>query len=376
MRVAIVGQGQLARMLALAGWPMGLSFSFLADNGSDTRCVDGLGQVVELPPGPLDAAALYAALGQPDVITVEKEQLDTGLLRSLSAFCRVAPGPDAVAVCQDRLREKQTLVDLALPTSPFVPVQCRDDLAPAAAQLGYPLVIKSTREGYDGKNQWRIRSDAELAAFADSYDGHACIAEQWVSFDRELSLVAARGTDGTVAFYPIAENTHGHGILLHSIAPAALDHSLQQAMQQAMATLLESLDYIGVLAMECFQVGEQFLINELAPRVHNSGHWTQLGTPCCQFSNHLRAITGLPLGATDAVQPTAMVNIIGRGIDDIKPALLGQADQLHWYNKTVRAGRKQGHVNLVAADPAVLQRRLAGVQALLDDDHSDSAKAG
>ncbi len=357
MKIAIIGCGQLARMLALAGIPRGLKFCFVALPGEDPAPVEGLGEVVvwygEEP------LALYRRLGQPDRFTPEREQLPLGLLEGLNRLAPVYPSPDSVAICQHRQREKTFINGLGLPTAPWQAVGPDTDWAALGAKLGWPLFIKSCEQGYDGKNQWRL-ADGEGEAPPLSED-QAYLAEGGVAFERELSLIAVRAADGQIAFYPLTENHHHQGILRCSMAPAsALPEGMQARAEQMATELLTAMGYVGVLTLELFQLGDELIINELAPRVHNSGHWTQSGSVTCQFENHLRAITGLPLGATSAHGPSAMVNLLG-----VRPprADLCPDAKVHWYNKTLRAGRKQGHLNLTAADRHQLQHQ---AQTLLE----------
>ena len=351
MRIAIVGCGQLSRMLALAGIPMGLKFSFINDNAQpDTACINGLGDLVDWQLGD-DFADLYAALGEPDLVTVEKEQLNVDLLIGLQAFCPVYPSPDAVAICQDRHQERLLLDKLNIPCSGYV---YGEPLDVCVERLSLPLVIKSCRDGYDGKNQWVLRVPEDVIALEAEFAARQplnrdYIAEQFVSFDREVSQVSARTINGDIYHYPLAENEHQQGILKQSIAPAPGTNNHHQALaQQYLERIAKALNYVGVLAVEFFVCGEQLLVNELAPRVHNSGHWTQSGSQTCQFENHLRAITGAALGSTKAHVISGMVNLIG--IE--KPALsaLSATSKLYWYDKSVRPGRKLGHMNFQASD--------------------------
>ena len=367
MRIAIVGCGQLSRMLALAGLPMGLKFSFINDNAQpDTTCIDGLGKVVAWQLGD-GFADLYAALGEPDIVTIEKEQLNVELLKGLQAFCPVYPNPEAVVVCQDRHQERLLLDKLNIPCSGYI---YGEPLDVCAKKLALPLVIKSCREGYDGKNQWVLRTAGDAVALEAEFAGaqpvnRDYIAEQFVAFDCEVSQVSARTRSGEICHYPLAENQHEKGILRQSIAPApaATDH-LQALAQQYTTSIANALNYVGVLAVEFFVCGEQLLVNELAPRVHNSGHWTQSGSQTCQFENHLRAITDAALGSTKPHGVAGMVNLIG--IE--KPSLntLSANSKLYWYDKSVRAGRKLGHMNFDAADVETLTQKMSAFRETID----------
>lgn len=367
MRIAIAGCGQLARMMALAGLPLGLKFSFIADGGeqTDTRCVDGLGIIAPWQPGQ-PGQPLYEQLGQPDVVTVEKEQVDLELLRALQPYSKVFPSPEAVAYCQHRHSEKQLLEQLNIPAAPY---GYKQPLETSIGQLGYPVVIKSVDEGYDGKNQWVLRNSDDLRAFKEHGDDGVSgnyLVEAWIPFDKEVSLIAVRSSTGQIRHYPLTENKHSNGILVHSIAPAT--HIQPETLANAcdyIDRLLEEMDYVGVLAMECFVSGDSIMVNELAPRVHNSGHWTQMGSVTCQFENHVRAISGLPLGSTSSHGVAGMVNLLGVGEPPFS-ALTCQSS-LHWYNKIPRPGRKLGHVNFLASDLEELKRQMDAFQGTKSD---------
>ena len=346
MHIAIIGCGQLARMLALAGIPMGLQFSFIADKGesTDTRCVDGLGTVVYWTPD-ASAESLFQQSGKPDIITVEKEQIDSHILQALNNSYAVYPNIDSIEMTKDRYKERCLLNRLEIPVAEY---SFGEGVEAAASQLGYPLVLKSIAEGYDGKNQWVIKSPQQLQQLLASgaLDESTILSEKWINFDRELSLIGVRGRDAQISFYPLIENVHRDGILCRSIAPAAdLTPALVGKAQDYLARIMHSLDYVGVMAMECFATPDELIVNELAPRVHNSGHWTQLGSVTCQFENHLRAIAGLPLGSTRCHGVAGMLNLLGNA----RPPMdaIGDSSKLYWYNKESRPGRKQGHVNFL-----------------------------
>ena len=368
--IGIVGCGQLSRMLALAGLPMGMRFSFLAEESESVQCISsdksGFGHIVRMVGGADQQAAaeLYEALGQPDVITVERESVPVPLLRKLKAFCPVYPDPDIVWTIQNRHREKTLVAEAGLPTSPWVRIENNDSVVEAIKILGgYPVVIKSTEDGYDGYNQWVVETEAELDNFeqarttslqavAETGKGISeWIVERKIPFDREISVIGARNAKGEVVCYTPGENRHQRGILKASMVPApALLPVLEEKAKAYISTLLEKTDYVGVLAVECFVVGDELIINELAPRVHNSGHWSMDGARTCQFENHIRAITNLPLGATTLKGVAGMVNLLGlRLCDDTTAptALIQPKTHLHWYGKSSRPGRKLGHVNIL-----------------------------
>lgn len=355
MRVAIVGGGQLARMLALAGLRLGMQFSFLLDSKDrrETDCIDGLGKQVLLEADP-DWQAVFDALGEPDLITVEKEQIDPEVLQALSRFCPVYPSPPAFEDCSYRQRQKQILQQLQIPTSPWCYLNEGGDLPQDIDRLRYPLFAKSTHNAYDGRNQFILKDRQALRSFWQQQVESSWIVEESVDFTRELSIIAVRSAEGEMCFYPAVENHHRNGVLIYSISPAPEISSQQQGVLEDYARrIMATMGYIGVLAIECFQAGDKMIVNEIAPRVHNSGHWTSNGSITCQFENHLRAVAGLPLGATDSIGHTAMVNLLG--VDAPPLGLLSSRSALHWYNKTSRPGRKVGHINLHNASLPALQ---------------------
>ncbi|MGB5445375.1 MAG: 5-(carboxyamino)imidazole ribonucleotide synthase [Psychromonas sp.] len=370
MRIAIVGCGQLSRMLALAGIPLGIKFSFINDAENQvTDCVDGLGTIVALPKNwqeELSINELYNALGKPDCITVEKEQVDVKLLQALQSYCAIYPNPDAIIACQDRHREKKLLNKLSIPTSPFVYSLSAQE---ALKTLQLPMVVKSCRDGYDGKNQWVLKTLQDVERF-DSLNIQDYIIEAWIKFEREISLLSVRAKNGDIEHYALTENSHENGILKQSMAPAVeLNNSLTQKARVYMESLLKELDYVGVLAMECFVVNDELMINELAPRVHNSGHWTQVGSVTCQFENHVRALTDLTLGSVRQLGSVGMINLIGTE----KPpfASLSGSSKLYWYNKSVKPQRKLGHVNFIAENRIMLAEQMDDFQRAIRS--SDSA---
>ncbi|GAK87131.1 phosphoribosylaminoimidazole carboxylase ATPase subunit [Vibrio ponticus] len=252
----------------------------------------------------------------------------------------------------------------------YAVIETREDFTRAIEHVGIPMVLKSALGGYDGKGQWRLKdaSDVDviwqqMADCIASSDNQAIVAEQFIPFQREVSLVGARGKDGSIAVYPLAENVHTNGVL--SLSTAIADQALQEQAQQMFTAVADSLDYVGVLALEFFDLDGQLLVNEIAPRVHNSGHWTQQGAETCQFENHLRAVCGLPLGSTKLVRETAMINILGE--DRLPKELLSMPGcHIHWYGKEKRAGRKMGHINVCGDYSGELQRRLCALADVLD----------
>lgn len=383
MKVGIIGCGQLARMMALAGWPMGLSFSFLAEGDEDDACVQGLGKIVRRHAsvsgsaetvstesgaaggGDVSAEDLYRALGSPAVITVEKEQVDVQLLRELQGFCPVYPDPDVIAICQHRGREKAFLNNLGIPTAPYRLINASTELEQAVQALGTPVFVKSCEHGYDGQNQWRIRNAREAESFmSEQTQIPECVVEGQVRFAKEVSVIVVRGANKQTAVYPVTENYHRHGTLLTSVSPVDdLSESVRAQVDEVVGKLLKGWDYVGVLAIECFVTDEGLLVNELAPRVHNSGHWTQQSAATSQFENHLRAVTGLTLGETKSNGYGGMVNLLGQ----LAPTEIAiQANShLHLYNKAPKPKRKLGHINLQhESDTALRQQIETMVQAI------------
>ncbi len=359
--VGVLGAGQLGRMLALAGYPLGLRFAFFDENA-------------EAPAGHLgpltvaswdDRAALDAFANTVDLVTYEFENVPVAAAEQLAAHVPVFPSPGALDVAQDRLKEKKLFRDLEIATATFATVDTRDELDRAVAAIGFPSVLKTRMQGYDGKGQRVLRRSSDLDPAFAAIGGRPLILEGFVPFERELSIIAARSRTGETAFWPVVENVHRSGILRLSIAPAPdTDGALADAAVAIASKTLEALDYVGVLAIELFQHQGRLLANEMAPRVHNSGHWTIEGAKTSQFENHLRAILGLPLGATDAVGVSAMVNLIGETPDPA--ALLGiEGAHLHLYGKPARPGRKLGHVTLVEPGRDALGSALAQVAALV-----------
>jgi 5-(carboxyamino)imidazole ribonucleotide synthase len=351
--VGILGGGQLARMMVLAGAPLGLRF-VVFDPAADA-CA---GQLAPLQVGvfdDLDALAGFAA--KVDVITFDFENVPAASARWLAERKPVFPNPAALAVAQDRLSEKTLFRELGIPLPPFADIRSRDELAATVAEFGTPCILKTRRLGYDGKGQFRIRSaadvDAAWQALGEQVETTGLILEGFVTFDREVSVVAVRGRDGEFRAWPLTGNWHVDGVLSASLAPAvatAAQHGTAIAYARRVA---EHLDYVGVFALELFCRGDELLANEMAPRVHNSGHWTSDGAETSQFENHLRAVLGLPLGDTRVLGRACMLNWIG-AMPNADAVLAEPAGHWHDYGKQPREGRKVGHANLRADDAAAL----------------------
>jgi len=354
--VGVLGAGQLGRMLALAGYPLGLRFRFL-DPAADAPA----GQLAEhLRAEPDHPDCLDAFCDGVSVVTYEFENVPVELARSIARRVPVYPPPAALEASQDRLTEKTLFRELGLEPAPFRPVDSRDDLARAAADLGYPCILKTRRLGYDGKGQHRLDGPDDLDPAWDSHGTVPLILEGFVRFQRELSILAVRGRAGEVACYPLVENHHGGGILRRTIAPAPdLNPGLQADAEDLARRVLERLDYVGVLAIEFFECDGRLIANEMAPRVHNSGHWSIEGAECGQFENHLRAVLGWPLGSVAVSRPCEMFNLIGV-LPPLEPLLALPGVHLHLYGKAPRPGRKLGHVTTFGGSDAVRQLLAAG----------------
>jgi 5-(carboxyamino)imidazole ribonucleotide synthase len=341
MHVGILGAGQLGRMLVLAGVPLGMRFR-LYDRVADAPG----GAVAPLVTGDFDDRRALARFARGlDVVTFDWENVPVDSTRRVAAFARVAPSPTALAVAQDRWAEKRLFSRLDIPAAPSARVDRMQDLERAARRIGLPGIVKTRRLGYDGKGQVVVRQTADLAVAWARLQGQPSIYERMLRFRREVSLVAVRGRDGSTAFYPLAENAHRDGILSVSRAPY-LSPSLQRLAEEHARRILRHLRYVGVLCVEFFVTRDGLVANEIAPRVHNSGHWTIEGAETSQFENHLRAIAGLPLGETRARGHCAMVNFVGR-MPPRGELLSLPGVHLHDYCKAPRPGRKLGHATFV-----------------------------
>ncbi|WP_392553114.1 5-(carboxyamino)imidazole ribonucleotide synthase [Orbus wheelerorum] len=336
--VCVLGNGQLGRMLKQAGEPLGIHVY------------------------PVGLDILPASIPYQDcIITAEIERWPdtpfTQILASHQAFIN----RDIFPIIADRLTQKQLFDSLHLPTAKWFVLNSQDDWSARFNQLGERLIVKRRVGGYDGRGQWRVKQDSISQVPIDAYQ--TSIVEESIAFDGEMSLIGARNYAGDTVFYPLTHNLHQDGILNMSVVFPDVDNKLQQQAQTMLSTIMNKLNYIGVMAMECFVVGDKLLINELAPRVHNSGHWTQNGASISQFELHLRAILGLPLPMPNVFAPSVMVNLIGTKYDInwLSIALV----HLHWYQKEVRAGRKVGHLNLTHQNHQVLYNALQQLIPLL-----------
>lgn len=343
MNIGILGGGQLSRMLALSGYPLGLTFTFLEPNAQS--CAGALGHLIHAHYE--DHQALLKLAKESNVITYENENIPLTTLEFLLAHQPVAPGVEALKISQDRLFEKNLFAELNIKTAPFIQVDSFADLKNIKNELTYPLFLKKRRQGYDGKGQVILKSDADLLQMEGSTFCQDAIVEQGVSFEREVSLIAVKSHSNEVKFYDISENIHKDGILIQTQnKPNDPIFSIAKAY---LSSILERLNYVGVLCVEFFQQGDTLIANEMAPRVHNSGHWTIEGAVTSQFENHLRAILDWPLGETRSIGRATMQNLLGI-IPDKKTLLTDPLLHLHDYHKEAKAGRKLGHTTKVDFD--------------------------
>ncbi|MGN6321422.1 MAG: 5-(carboxyamino)imidazole ribonucleotide synthase [Dyella sp.] len=361
--LGILGGGQLARMLAIAAAPLGVK-TLVVDSAPDA-CA---GQVAPLRVADwtdYDALAKFAA--EVDVVTFDFENVPADTAHWLAERAAVFPNPRALAVGQDRLAEKTLFRECGLHTPAFEAVDTREDLDRALTKIGAPAILKTRRLGYDGKGQFRIKhlKDADAAWAALGSNAHGLILEAFVPFERELSVLAVRTRDGDFRVWPLTQNWHTDGVLSLSLAPAPDVGALQSRAEALARTLAERLDYVGVFALELFVKDGDLLGNEMAPRVHNSGHWTIEGAIASQFENHVRAVLGLPLGDTAARGLSAMFNWIGE-LPDAVPVMATVDGHWHDYGKQSRPGRKVGHATVCATDAKVLAARIGEIARALN----------
>jgi 5-(carboxyamino)imidazole ribonucleotide synthase len=355
MRIGIIGGGQLGQMLGLAARELGMQCHFI--DPSPEPPAASCGPVTQAAFDDLDALTALAACS--DVITYEFENVPVAALQTVADRVPVYPPPAALGLAQDRLTEKQLFRQLDIPLPAFQRVDTRNDLDAAVAGLGLPLVLKSRRLGYDGKGQFVIRQPDDVASAWLECGGSELIAEQWVDFDYEVSVIAARNVSGDIICFPLSRNEHKNGILQTSRAPLP-EAALASDARHYVVTLLEHLNYVGVLALELFVVGDQLLANEFAPRVHNSGHWTIEGAVPSQFTAHLLAISDQHLSNPRLAGHAGMLNLIGN-----MPAMLQlpAGATLHDYGKAPRPGRKLGHITVVSGSAAARDAQLAAIRA-------------
>ena len=343
--VGILGGGQLGRMLSVAAARLGY-LCHIYEPEAAPPAAQVAHRVTTAPYD--DTAALVEFAEAVDVITYEFENIPTSALDTLEAIRPVRPCREALRISQDRVTEKEFLQRLGLQTAPFAPVRDLGDLQKALTLIGTPSILKSRRFGYDGKGQTRLNATADAPAAIAALAGAPGILEAFIDFSREVSVIGARSIDGQIACYDPGENVHRNGILHSTTLPARLSKAQRTDAVLIAANILNALDYVGVLAVELFVTPERLIVNEIAPRVHNSGHWTQNGCAVDQFEQHIRAITGWPLGDGARHADVRMVNLIGSDIDALTTHATDSATAIHLYGKSkVRPGRKMGHINRI-----------------------------
>ena len=370
MKIGVVGGGQLGRMLGLAGLPLGFQFRFL-EPAADCPAAR-LGEIIRAPYDDLDGLERFAQ--DLSFATYEFENVPAETAQWLSERLMLAPTARALAIAQDRIAEKTTFRDLAIPVQNFIGISSANEIDAAVRKVPLPAVLKTRRLGYDGKGQRVLRTNGDDAVTVrtawDELGRVPCILESFVDFSAEVSMIAVRvrnpGHGASILFYPLTQNEHRHGILWKSQAPAPCDRDgqLADAAQKYVRALLESLDYVGVIAVEFFVTASGLVANEMAPRVHNSGHWTIDGAVTSQFENHLRAVGSMPLGSTECKGSSVMINLVGRApITSRIMEILGA--KLHLYGKGARAGRKLGHVTLTGPTTKSLEAATAELEKIV-----------
>lgn len=362
MRLGVVGGGQLGRMMAQAALPLGITTIFL--DPSKDACAAAAGKLICAPYS--DKAGLDTLLTSSDAVTFEFENVPPESVSTLSKRLPAFPPAHALATARERWAEKSLFRELDIATAPLALVDSQDDLEKVVASIGLPCILKTRTMGYDGKGQKLLRTEADVAGTFAELGNVPTLLEGFVDFDFEVSCIGVRNQQGDIVFYSIVRNEHRSGILYRS---EPLDNStLQQKAEVAVKKVMDALNYVGTMAFEFFVKGNNLIANEIAPRVHNSGHWTIEGARCSQFENHVRAVMGLPLGSTEVTGPVAMYNVLGK-----KPnvnALLAIAG-VHWhdYAKAERKGRKIGHITVTAKTPSALQQACSEVESLLVNDY-------
>ncbi len=361
--IVILGHGQLARMMYLEATQLGLNI--IAVNANSKECVNPVDKTV-LP------ISIDEAFARATAITSEFEHLPEDLVTNAEATGKFLPNDKAIAAGADRIVEKQLLGGLNIDNCQHVIITDVEDLSYARDELGERIILKTSRDGYDGYGQWRIFNDEDYARVLNELADHnfekmPLVAEKCINFKRELSLIGVTDKNGNHQFYPLTENHHSDGQLVLSIAPAPkITPELQQLAETIYKKIADKLDYCGVLAIEFFDVENGLLVNEIAPRVHNSGHWTQQGCTTSQFENHIRAVAGFPLGSTKVLSPVAMINYVGFARPRADLFRVPNV-HLHWYDKSVRPKRKMGHINIVGINTEELLKTVKKVKAFIPD---------
>lgn len=360
MKIGVIGGGQLGRMMALAGAPLGLRFVFL--DPSPEACAGDFGELII---GHYDdPKAIEQLINKVDLVTFEFESVPPATVEQIAKKLPVYPSAQSLSIARERWAEKTLFSDLNIPTAPVYKVENQSDLVMAAQEIGLPAIIKTRTLGYDGKGQKFLKTESDIEnAFAE-LGSVPLIYEGFVDFDTEVSCIAVRGTEGKTRIYPLVENEHRLGIL-HQSTPLS-GHPLQQLAEDYASKVMEHMDYVGVLTFEFFVYGDQLIANEMAPRVHNSGHWTIEGSICSQFENHVRAISGLPLGDTSALGHSVMFNLIGCDINQ-KAFLQIEGCCVHDYRKAPKPGRKIGHLTCISEDQFKVEKAANAIEALMNN---------
>lgn len=361
--IGILGGGQLGMMLAQAALPLGIRCVFLEDSANCPARL--LGKVF--------SSEQFEDFAQScDIFTLEFENTPLKPAQVLESTKQLYPSSFALSVAQDRLNEKNLFNQLSIATVPFLAVNHKEDIQKAITTLGLPLVLKTSRGGYDGKGQFVLKTadqmDTAWAELGEATKTAPLIAEGFINFEREVSIIAVRGQTGEIRYYPLAQNEHHDGILAKSTVPAPNTEHLTQQAQHNIKKLLEHLNYVGVLTLELFVTPDGLLANEIAPRVHNSGHWSIEGAVCSQFENHIRAVAGLPLGDTSITKPSVMLNVIGK-YPVLADVLAIEGVHVHNYDKAEREGRKIAHITVMPSDSSQLEAAVSQVAALLSTTH-------
>lgn len=368
MKIGVLGAGQLGRMLALHGFPLGIHFRFF-----DPTAKGPANDLAEQHDEDYRSAGALKSFAQGlDAVTYEFENVPVESVRLLTACVpHVFPPPEALEASQDRFAEKTLFNSLGIQTAPFRCVETLDDLRHGAEELGLPAILKTRRMGYDGKGQCVIRDKSQIDEAFKTLGGKNLILEGFVDFERELSILAARNRSGQTVFYPLVENVHEGGILRVSRAPAPnLTPSMQPHAEELATRVLNALNYEGVIAIELFEKHGQLTANEMACRVHNSGHWTIEGAETSQFENHLRAGLDFPLGSAHALGYSVMLNLIGT-IPEVRDILSVKGAHLHLYNKAPKPGRKLGHITVVGENPEEREVRLQELVEVMGQEIGD-----
>ena len=360
MKVGILGGGQLGRMLTLAGYPLGIQCVCYEQASTPSAGFTGKVELGRFD----DVKHLESWVKAHDVITYEWENFSPDLVGHLAEVRPLHPSVRALAAAQDRWHEKVLFDELDIPVAAFRFASDERELRQAIDELDMPVVVKTKFGGYDGKGQAVVRNEEDVLAAVQLVSDIPVIVEKLIDFQSEVSAIGVRGHNGDVVTYPLTHNIHRDGILRRSTAPAVVPAEFETAARMHLEAVMKRLDYVGVLALEFFVTPSGLMANEMAPRVHNSGHWTMNGAATSQFENHLRAVCGLPLGSTEVLSPVAMVNCIG-AIPSAEHVLAIPGTHLHTYDKSPQPGRKVGHINVTAPTNDELMRRVDAVERLL-----------